>query len=91
MDVLFVRWFRRDSDFKTGWDAKRLPWLQFFNEENLADAFGFVDPESVIRRIHLIPAFRLGVTEKFLGPSFVQQVLEMSEPHNDWFFYYINM
>ncbi|KAI9570935.1 hypothetical protein HD554DRAFT_2017729, partial [Boletus coccyginus] len=50
-----------------------------------ADTFGFVDPDSVIHRIHLIPAFRSGVTEELLGPSFT------IEPHNDWCFYYINI
>ena len=91
MDILFVHWFRCDSNSKTGWDAKQLPWLQFFDEENLADTFGFVDPESVIHGVHLIPAFGLGVTEELLGPSFVRQESETIEPHNDWCFYYVNM
>ena len=93
MDVLFVRWFRRDSNFNSGWDAKRLPRLQFFDQDNLADAFGFVDPDSVIRGVHLIPAFGLDRTEELLGPSFVRRERETTEINdsNDWCFYYVNM
>jgi hypothetical protein len=91
IDVLFVRWFRRDSNFSSGWDAKRLPRLQFFDEENLADAFGFVDPDSVIRGVHLIPAFGLGLTDELLGPSFVRQESETNESNKDWYYYYVNM
>jgi hypothetical protein len=86
-----VRWFRRDSNFSSGWDAKRLPRLQFFDEENLADAFGFVDPDSVIGGVHLIPAFGLGLTDELLGPSFVRQESETNESNKDWYYYYVNM
>ena len=91
VDVLFVRWFQHDSNFSSGWDAKQLPRLQFFDEENLANAFSFVDPDSVIRRVHLIPAFGLGLTDELLGPSFVRQESETNESNKDWCYYYVNM
>jgi len=91
MDILFVRWFQHGSSFSSRWDAKRLPQLQFFDEDSLADAFSFVDPDSVICGVHLIPAFGWGLTEDFLGPLFVQQEPEMIEIDKDWCLYYVNM
>ncbi|KIJ57919.1 hypothetical protein HYDPIDRAFT_141904 [Hydnomerulius pinastri MD-312] len=91
MDVLFVRWFQRDSNLSSGWDAKRLHRLQFFNQDHIADAFGFVDPDSVIRGVHLIPAFAFGPTDEYLGPSFVRQDPESHGWHLDWRYFYINM
>ena len=73
MDVLFVHWFCCDVNFSWGWDAKRLSRIQFFDQENLIEAFGFVDPETVIHGIHLIPAFATGPTKDLLGDSFVHE------------------
>ena len=97
MDVLFVRWFQCDLNFNSGWDAKRLPWVQFFDQSNPGDTFGFVNPDAVIRGVHLIPAFRYGLTEDLLGPSFTQRITEVPDSESDhglnkdWQFYYINM
>ena len=90
MDVLLVRWFRRDADANSGWDCKRLPRLQFFDDASLADAFGFVDPDCVVRGVHLIPGFAYGTTEELLGPSFVRQDLQLNDD-TDWTFFYVNM
>ncbi|KIJ14903.1 hypothetical protein PAXINDRAFT_23838, partial [Paxillus involutus ATCC 200175] len=69
MDVLFVRWLRRDNT-PAGWTAKRLQHLEFFDQENQEEAFGFLDPDSVIRGVHLIPAFSYGSTQDLLpSPS----------------------
>ncbi|KAF8546686.1 hypothetical protein OG21DRAFT_1501891 [Imleria badia] len=94
MDVLFVRWFRRDINFDSGWDAKRLPRIQFFDAEHPAEAFGFVHPDSVIRGIHLIPTFTAGPTHELLSyDSFVRQDLlaEGWESQLDWRFFYVNI
>lgn len=94
MDVLYVRWFSRDSTFNSGWDAKRLPRIQFFDREHLTDAFGFVNPDSVIRGVHLIPGFTAGPTEELLAESFVRygQLAEgWEDEHLDWSFFYVNM
>ena len=57
MNVLFVRWFRRDINYPSGWQEKQLHRLQFFDQENASNAFGFIDPDSVVRRAHIIPTF----------------------------------
>ncbi|KAJ8588358.1 hypothetical protein M405DRAFT_707546, partial [Rhizopogon salebrosus TDB-379] len=52
LDVLIVRWFRRDSS-PAGWAAKHLQRLEFFDHESLPDAFGFLDPDSIVCGVHL--------------------------------------
>jgi len=95
MDVLFVRWFRWDTNFDSGWDAKRLPHIQFFDQaEHLDEAFGFVDPDLVVRGVHLIPAFTAGTTDELLNKSFVRHGEPLAEGWDsdlDWNYMYINM
>ena len=68
LDVLWVRWFESDTNYKSGWKHKRLPRLKF-RDASSPDAFGFVDPESVIRGGHLLPAFIHGKTDSYLIPT----------------------
>lgn len=85
MDVLFVRWFQLDSNFNAGWDAKRLYRVQFFENDRSGDAFGFIDPNLVVRGVHLIPAFAYGETDNPEHPlgARLQDV--------DWRYSYVNM
>jgi len=83
MDFLFVRWFRRDVA-PAGWAAKRLQRLEFFDADSPAsDAFGFLNPDSVVRGVHLIPAFAFRTTAGEPDEADVQD--------SDWRFYYLNM
>ncbi|KIK73974.1 hypothetical protein PAXRUDRAFT_82301, partial [Paxillus rubicundulus Ve08.2h10] len=91
MDFLFICWFQHNSNFNAGWDAKRLHRLQFFGKDHATDAFGFVDPNSVICGVHLILAFALGSMNEYLGPSFIHQDPKMAGWHLDWQYFYINM
>lgn len=91
MDVLFVRWFRRDVNYPSGWSEKRLLRLQFFNQDIPSDAFGFLDPDSVVRGVHLIPAFAYGRTEELLGHSYARQQKDAEDWASDWKYYYVNM
>lgn len=59
MDVLRVRWYRRDASQGVGWDSRRLPKLSLDDPaEN--DGCGFLAPKDVIRGCHIMPAFRYG-------------------------------
>jgi hypothetical protein len=88
MDFLFVRWFGRDANYKSGWSAKRLPRIGFI-EHGDPSAFGFVDPEVVIRGVHLIPAFADGQSDDILpGPSFTRCEADLDR---DWCYFYVNM
>ncbi|KAG2739976.1 hypothetical protein P692DRAFT_20664178, partial [Suillus brevipes Sb2] len=84
MDVLFVRWFKRDNT-PSGFTAKRLLRLEFFEDES-PDAFGFIDPECVIRGVHIIPGFAYGRSRRLVEPTIARR-----EEDPDWNFYYVNM
>ncbi|KAK7461457.1 hypothetical protein VKT23_008634 [Stygiomarasmius scandens] len=96
MDILFVRWFQRDMTYQCGWEAKRLPRLQFL-PSNDEDAFGFVDPNTVIRGCHLLPGFAHGYTNKYLDfPDSVGQVPRLTTEglvvdEDDWKYYYVGI
>ena len=86
-EVLWVRWFRVDGLYNAGFEKKRLHRVEFFPSSN-PDAFGFLDPDEVIRGTHLIPAFHHGPTEEFLsGVSVGRAEGEL----DDWRYFYVNM
>lgn len=92
MNVLFVRWFRRDVNYPSGWNEKRLHRLQFFDQESPSDAFGFLNPESVVRGVHIIPAFGYARTYDLLaGGSDGRRLRDEDDPNADWKYYYVNM
>ncbi|KIO14023.1 hypothetical protein M404DRAFT_120829, partial [Pisolithus tinctorius Marx 270] len=63
IDFLWVCWYAHDAQHKSGWHAKHLHHISFFNVNNDPDnAFGFLDPCQVIQGVHLIPAFMYGGT-----------------------------
>ena len=94
MNFLWVRWYGLDLNprYKFGWKARRLPRIGFVDdtdEDNSSPAFGFVDPDNIIRGVHLIPAFKDGLTSGLLDTSPLAR-----QPHEgdyDWNFFYINM
>jgi hypothetical protein len=59
-----------------------------FVDSNDPAAFGFLDPNEVIRAVHLIPAFNEGRTANLLGPSIARQE---SEKDMDWTYYYVGL
>lgn len=78
-------WFGFDSEHCWGWKAKCLPQIRFLDSDY---AFGFLDPASIIRAVHLLPNFCLGRTIDFLGPSIARK---RSEKDQDWIRYYVAM
>lgn len=86
-DVLLVRWFGRNLTHHSGFSARRLPRIEFLPEDD-PDAFSFLDPDVVIRGIHLIPMFSLGRTSELLGPSIARQEKDGDE---DWQAFDVNM
>ncbi|KAI0058498.1 hypothetical protein BV25DRAFT_1810603 [Artomyces pyxidatus] len=57
MDFLWVRWYEVMDPELSGWD--RLDFLSFPPIEG-PDAFGFVDPNDVLRGCHIVPDFNSG-------------------------------
>ncbi|KAI0666517.1 hypothetical protein C8Q78DRAFT_984030 [Trametes maxima] len=86
MDFLFVRWFGYDSEWRASWSHRRLDQIGFVPDTD-PDAFGFVDPNDVIRACHLIPAFAEGRTSRLLGFS---NIARPSGESDDWERFYVN-
>ncbi|KAG2123248.1 hypothetical protein DEU56DRAFT_688107, partial [Suillus clintonianus] len=88
IDFLWVRWFCRDSNHNSGWAARRLHRIGFFDAHEVgAEAFGFIDPQHVIRAVHLIPAYSKRYTYSLLPPSIARQPRDLDADFN-W--YYVN-
>ena len=86
MDVLWVHWFRLDRKHKAGWKAKRLYRIEFI--PILEDgAFGFLNPDDIIRGIHLIPSFIQDLVE--VGPEVSKSKWDYV-PTRNWRSYYVN-
>ncbi|THH32816.1 hypothetical protein EUX98_g1394 [Antrodiella citrinella] len=78
MQFLLVRWFRLDTSYHGGFDARRLHRLELLPETD-PNAFGFLNPDDVIRGSHIIPGFAYGrVDDESLFYS------------NVWRYYYVN-
>jgi hypothetical protein len=97
MDFLHVRWMGFDIEYPT---AKRLPRVGFFDCSNTSEgAFGFLDPDVVIRGVHLIPAFAAtpAISEDLLGsrgPSIGRRHNNTKNREDwtwDWTWFYVNM
>ena len=87
IDFLWVQWFAWHKNIKSGWAARHLPCVGFYPQGE-SDVFSFVNPCDVIHGMHLIPAFRYGLTSELLPPSIVHQE---SDNNKDWDWYYVNM
>lgn len=88
MEFLWVRWLGRDLGHAGGWKAQHLHRVGFVDGSDTS-AFGFLDPQAVIRGVHLIPAFAYGRTRELLPPSSLGRVL--SEDDEDWQKFYVSM
>ncbi|KAL5534936.1 hypothetical protein ACEPAF_3026 [Sanghuangporus sanghuang] len=66
---------------------KRLPQIRFLHYSE-PDAFGFIDPDLIIRAVHLMPRFAKGYTTSYLPPSLVRL---SSFKDQDFRFYYVNI
>jgi hypothetical protein len=86
IQFLWVRWFRYDTCWKSGFKHKRLHRLEFLPASD-PGTFGFLDPDEVIRGSHIIPAFAHKRTSELLGESIARNADESS----DWRYYYVAM
>lgn len=80
MEFLWVRWFQPSSP--VGWGSRRLECVTFYPVEH-EHAFGFLDPNDVLRSCHILPRQALGKSEH-LGLS------NLAKDNDDWKYYYVN-
>jgi hypothetical protein len=88
MEFLWVRWLGIEPGHRSGSKVARLPKVGFV-EDTDEDAFGFLDPDLVIRGSHLIPDFHSGRTTNLMsycGPSAARSPGET----DDWMNFYVN-
>ena len=88
LDVLWVRWYGRDASAPGGFETRRLHRVGFVPHDD-PYAFGFVDPASVLRASHVIPAYAHGQIRSLLPPSVCARRRE--EKDLDYMYYYIGM
>ena len=89
VQFLWVRWLGAEPGYRSGSRVARLPKVGFI-EVTDGDAFGFLDPDLVIRGSHLIPAFHSGRTYNLMpydGPT----VARPTNTKDDWVNFYVNV
>lgn len=91
IDFVWVRWYGRIEGHKFGEREARLEKIGFITDEDDTPSFGFIDPQSVVRAVHLIPDFNSGRSKDFLGPSALARVSKYDrDSDEDWTYYYVN-
>jgi hypothetical protein len=89
MQILWVRWLGIEPGYRSGSRVARLPKIGFVDAAD-EDAFGFLDPDLVIRGSHLIPAFHFGRTRNLM-PYDGSTVARSDSEKDDWVNFYVNM
>ncbi|KAG9120429.1 hypothetical protein FRC07_004081 [Ceratobasidium sp. 392] len=87
MDFVWVRWLAYDEERPGGWSVGRLDRLKYSkcrNDDELQDAFGFIDPKCIVRASHLIPAFNSGLDRSKKTP------LAQDHSDGDWKYHYVD-
>ncbi|KAJ7104782.1 hypothetical protein C8R44DRAFT_943843, partial [Mycena epipterygia] len=91
MEFLWVRRYRIDSTWRAGFKKKRLFRLEFLPDTD-SNAFGFLNPDEVIRGAHIIPAFAWGKTKELLAHGSVGRLPRNDlTDEEDWQYYYVNL
>jgi len=88
MDFLWVCWFGLNGSHRGGWKARRLHQIGFFDSEE-ERAFSFLDPNEIIRAVHLIPTFTHGLIHNLPSDSLARHPDD--QYHEEWKYYYVNM
>ncbi|KAJ3574501.1 hypothetical protein NP233_g1725 [Leucocoprinus birnbaumii] len=83
IDFLWARWFIRDDRQPCKFSDRRLPLLEFADD----GAFGFLEPDNVLRGCHLIPAYARGQVS-VLGKSICHRP---DDDYRDWQYHYVNI
>ncbi|KAJ7799440.1 hypothetical protein B0H14DRAFT_3491588 [Mycena olivaceomarginata] len=90
MEFLWIRRYKLDRTWRGRFKKKQLFRLEFLPEAD-PDAFGFLNPDEVIRGTHIIPAFACGTTEDLLSSGSIGCLPrpELTDDQ-DWQYYYVN-
>jgi len=86
LQVLWVRWYEKDTSYEDGFQSLRLPRLSFVDRSDV-DAHGFINPSTVLRAAHLIPGFHHDLED----PQPLPNCHATRFLADDWRYYYVNM
>lgn len=84
VDFLWVRWMVSEDEGPAPPGSNCLEKVRFAAGD-ATDCFGVVDPASVIRACHLIPAFHHGRTLEYMSASSI-----VGDRNGDWAHFYVN-
>ncbi|KAF7295407.1 hypothetical protein MIND_01080300 [Mycena indigotica] len=89
MEFLWVRWLGDQPGYTSGLREGRLPVMGFVPDTD-PYAFGFLDPEHVVRGAHLMPVFRRGRTSELLQTKSTTAARFPNET-SDWEAFYVGI
>lgn len=88
IQVLWIRWFERDTNYEDGFSHLRIPRLQFVEPDSETPWHSFILPSDVLRAIHTIPAFAWDLVDPQPCSEGSHAVWFLKD---DWNYYYVNM
>ncbi|KIO17436.1 hypothetical protein M407DRAFT_84987, partial [Tulasnella calospora MUT 4182] len=90
LDILWICWFGADPDERCGLKVKRLELVGYVPDTDGPGAFGFVDPNDVVRACHISPAFHHGTRQDLLSSAeSVAFDMKMEDGGEDYELYYV--
>ncbi|KAF8214953.1 hypothetical protein K438DRAFT_2008466 [Mycena galopus ATCC 62051] len=90
MEFLWVRRYKLDTTWRAGFKCKCLHRVAFLPASD-PQAFGFLNPDEIIRGSHLVPAFAHGRTEELLAHDSIGRLpRDGLTKLQDWQYYYVN-
>ena len=91
INFLWVRWFGRQTERPGGFKTRRLNRVGFIGAST-PGAFGFLDPELIVRAVHMIPDFHGGRVSHYLPASSLMRTARKHEDQDglEWEYYYVN-
>ncbi|KAH7919882.1 hypothetical protein BV22DRAFT_1022211, partial [Leucogyrophana mollusca] len=84
LEFLWVRWYENVDEKPGGWNISRLDCVRFLPMAS-EDAFGFLDPQDILRSCHIIPSFVGGKVH-----SDNISISRCIDDSADWKQYYVN-
>ncbi|KAF7322404.1 hypothetical protein HMN09_00018400 [Mycena chlorophos] len=89
IDFLWVRWMEPEPRYTSGLKEGKLPLVRYVADTD-ATAFGFLDPELVVRGAHLMPVFSRGRTAELLATE-TRTAARFANDCSDWKNYYVGI
>ncbi|KAG9094475.1 hypothetical protein FRC06_010773 [Ceratobasidium sp. 370] len=91
MDFVHVQWLYYDYERPGGWGHQhhdRLTYAACNMNDDILDAFDFVDPGNIMRATHLIPDFDTNTTKSYLSQN--ASIAYDDKDFGDWTGYFVN-